>query len=96
MTSTGETAQGKINGELLFASWGNQRGEQTAKGLVSEIDAHGNALRIEWSNGVVFSRSFASLSRKPAVKAPVHEKIDQKIRVKSIDKLVLPWNLKEH
>lgn len=88
--STGETAQGKIQGERLFASWRNRRGEQTAQGLVSEVDSQGKALRIEWSNGFVFSRSFASQSTKPAVKAPVLGKIDQKVQVKPVEEARIP------
>jgi photosystem II stability/assembly factor-like uncharacterized protein len=60
VASTGETAQGEVEGEILFASWRSRKGEQSARGAIVKVDDQGKALRIEWSNGVVFSRSFAA------------------------------------
>lgn len=50
-----ETASGTINGNSVTASWRNPRWTGSGTGTV-ERDANGRAMRIRWSNGVVFER----------------------------------------
>ncbi|MCU0237490.1 MAG: hypothetical protein MUC72_10445 [Acidobacteria bacterium] len=54
--ATGEKAQGTIVGDALTVAWTNAQGSGTAKGRIAAKDAAGRATRIEWDNGVVFSR----------------------------------------
>ncbi|MCU0237489.1 MAG: hypothetical protein MUC72_10440 [Acidobacteria bacterium] len=54
--ATGEKAQGSINGDMLLVAWTNAQGSGTAKGKITAKDASGRATRIDWDNGVVFSR----------------------------------------
>ncbi len=54
--ATGEKAQGTIAGDMLTVEWTNPLGSGTAKGKIAAKDAAGRATRIEWDNGVVFSR----------------------------------------
>ncbi|GEM_PF-2136492 len=54
--ATGEKAQGTIAGDALTVAWTNALGSGTAKGRIAAKDAAGRATRIEWDNGVVFSR----------------------------------------
>ena len=54
--ATGEKAQGSINGDTLLVAWTNAQGSGTAKGKITTKDASGRATRIDWDNGVVFSR----------------------------------------
>jgi hypothetical protein len=54
--ATGEKAQGSIDGDTLLVSWTNAQGSGTAKGMITAKDASGRATRIDWDNGVVFSR----------------------------------------
>jgi hypothetical protein len=51
----GEAARGKLTGNNIEASWNGNWGSGSASGSV-EIDADGRAVRIRWSNGVVFTR----------------------------------------
>jgi hypothetical protein len=56
--STQERAQGTINGNTLSATWTTAGGGGgTATGTITRYDASGRAIRIEWSNGQVFSRN---------------------------------------
>jgi photosystem II stability/assembly factor-like uncharacterized protein len=52
----GQTATGTIDGSRLTAAWQAGRQRQSATGKVVAVDGGGRALRIEWSNKVVFSR----------------------------------------
>ncbi|MCU0592944.1 MAG: hypothetical protein MUC57_15905 [Desulfobacterales bacterium] len=54
--ATGEKAQGTIAGDVLTVTWTNPLGSGSAKGKIAAKDASGRATRIEWDNGVVFSR----------------------------------------
>ena len=62
---TNETAEGRLEGGILFATWGVGRTEQSVRGRVVETDERGRAIRIEWSNGVVFTRSFEERRDRP-------------------------------
>jgi hypothetical protein len=50
--------QGKISvkGDILSASWSNQKTSGSATGRITTVDANNRATRIEWSNGVIFTR----------------------------------------
>lgn len=52
----GQKATGQIQGNSVNASWQGPRGTGSAKGTV-ELDGQGRAVKIKWSNGVVFSRA---------------------------------------
>ena len=52
----GQDATGTIDGSRLTAAWGEGRRQQSATGNIIDVDESGRALRIEWSNGVVFLR----------------------------------------
>jgi photosystem II stability/assembly factor-like uncharacterized protein len=56
VASLGQAGEGTIEGERLQASWQTGRGSESASGLIVEADDAGRALRIEWSNKVVFHR----------------------------------------
>ena len=51
-----QTATGTIEGNRLTAAWQAGRQRQAATGKVVEVDGRGRAVRIEWSNKVVFFR----------------------------------------
>jgi TM2 domain-containing membrane protein YozV len=55
--STGETAQGTVNGNQLSAEWTNSGGKGSGTGTITEYDAQGRAITIQWSNGVKFART---------------------------------------
>jgi hypothetical protein len=80
VASTGETAQGEVEGEILFASWRSRKGEQSARGTIVKVDAQGKALRIKWSNGVVFSRSFAASDVTHGASGQVREEAGKQSR----------------
>lgn len=53
----GETGSGELTGTRnLKASWTNVNGSGSAEGSVGAVDANGRATRIDWTNGVVFTR----------------------------------------
>lgn len=52
----GEKATGTLRGDSMEARWVGALGPMTAAGRVTSVDQSGRALRIEWSNGVVFVR----------------------------------------
>ena len=52
----GQTATGTIDGNRLTAAWAAGRQRQSATGKIVGVDRAGRALRIEWSNKVVFFR----------------------------------------
>ncbi len=54
--ATGQTASGTISGRELKATWTTPRGSQSATGRIVEEGDDGRALRIRWSNGVIFTR----------------------------------------
>ncbi len=54
--TTGEKAQGTIDGDNLSVSWTNPLGSGSAKGKITAKDPSGRATRIQWDNGVVFKR----------------------------------------
>jgi len=45
-----------IKGDTLYASWKNNKTSGSATGRATQVDANNRATRIEWSNGVVFTR----------------------------------------
>ncbi len=51
-----EQGAGTLSGEEVSARWRGSGGAGSAKGRVTEVDATGQATRIEWDNGVVFFR----------------------------------------
>jgi len=61
-----QAATGSIEGNLLRASWRAGRESQSATGRVVDVDRNGRAVRIEWSNKVVF---FRDQGGKPGEKA---------------------------
>lgn len=50
-----ETGRGTINGNTISASWSGNNGSNSATGRII-TSGNGYAIRIEWSNGVVFTR----------------------------------------
>ena len=52
-----ERGQGTIDGTTMHASWKGMNGAGTGLAVIKVIDSDGNAHRIEWSNGVVFTRN---------------------------------------
>ena len=51
-----QTARGTISGQTLNVTWADEsRGNGSAKGTIV-LDSQGKAVRIQWSNGVVFTR----------------------------------------
>lgn len=48
-----ETATGTIDGNSLWANWGSNSGT----GSITHRSAYGDPIRIQWSNGNVFTRS---------------------------------------
>lgn len=55
---TGQIGKGNIEGETVFASWkGGPQGPGEAKGTIVHVNEDGVATRIEWGNGVVFTRN---------------------------------------
>jgi len=55
VASTGEQGKGTLSGSDIAAQFTGPRGAGSVKGRVV-VDAQGRATRIEWSNGVVFTR----------------------------------------
>jgi len=53
-----ESANGTINGAVLYANWGTGQGS----GRITQVDAQNRALRIQWDSGEVFERTAASAS----------------------------------
>ena len=51
-----EKGEGKLTGNSISASWSGPNGSGSASGTV-ERDANGNATRIHWNNGAVFTRN---------------------------------------
>ena len=51
-----QKAEGTITGKNLSATWSGPTGSGSATGTII-FDANGKAIRIEWSNGVVFIRN---------------------------------------
>ena len=56
ITPKNEQGRGTIQGASLTASWSGNNGSGTATGKVAKTGPDGRALRIEWSNGVIFFR----------------------------------------
>ena len=52
-----EKATGTINGQQLSASWQGDNGPSSATARITSVDANGCAIRIEFSNGAVFTRA---------------------------------------
>jgi hypothetical protein len=51
-----EQGRGTISGNNINASWSGDNGSGSANGRIMGVDSLNRASRIEWSNGVVFSR----------------------------------------
>ncbi len=45
-----------IDGDTLHATWNNPQTSGSATGHVTKFDENGRAIRIEWSNGAIFTR----------------------------------------
>ena len=56
VAATGEKGNGTLNGMAVAAKWASLLNSGSAKGKIAAVDANGRAIRIEWDNGVVFSR----------------------------------------
>lgn len=54
--ATGEKGSGSLDGMEVAAKWSSLLGSGSANGKITAVDASGRAIRIEWNNGVVFSR----------------------------------------
>jgi len=54
--SLGQKGSGYISGKDILTQWEGKSGPGSAKGRITQVDAGGGAVRIEWDNGVVFSR----------------------------------------
>lgn len=52
-----EKGEGTISGSVISASWSGTNGSGSATGTVTRVDEAGRATRIEWNNGVVFTRN---------------------------------------
>jgi len=55
VTAKSQTGEGTITGDSLSATWVDPQGRGGAKGKII-LDGQGKAIRIQWSNGVVFTR----------------------------------------
>jgi hypothetical protein len=51
-----ETAMGVVQGNRMRATWNGSNGAGTGEAKITRFDDQGRARRIEWSNGVVFTR----------------------------------------
>lgn len=51
-----ERGQGTISGNTIKASWSGDNGSGSASGRIIVVAPQNRANRIEWSNGVIFSR----------------------------------------
>jgi len=51
-----EKGRGTCHGKEISAMWSGSAGSGTAKGVITEVDNSGKAMRIEWDNGVIFFR----------------------------------------
>lgn len=51
-----ETAMGRVQGSTIQARWSGNNGDGSGVAVIKNIDGQGRAHRIEWSNGVVFTR----------------------------------------
>lgn len=52
-----EKAEGTINGIKVSVKWTGDRGAGSTTGVVTLIDETGKATRIEWNNGLIFTRN---------------------------------------
>ena len=73
---TNEKAKGVVEGDHIVAEWTGGIGAGRAEGHVAGMDETGRISRIEWSNGVVFTRSGGGRegAAKPAGPAVVKAK----------------------
>jgi len=75
-------ASGKIEGDRLSVSWVLANRKGTATGRITQRDRTGRAIRIEWSNGIFFTRSAAPALpiklTKPKAPAPQLKKPPKK------------------
>lgn len=76
--STGQVASGTINGRQLRAIWKTPGGNQSATGRIAEVSDDGRALRIQWSNLVVFTRP--SLGREKRIREEPHDFVQPEVR----------------
>ena len=65
VAATGEKGNGTLNGMVIAAKWSSLLSSGSAKGEITQVDAGGAALRIEWDNGVAFFRQGAATAQKP-------------------------------
>jgi hypothetical protein len=93
-----EQGAGTLSGEQVSARWRGRSSAGSANGRVVEVDATGQATRIEWDNGVVFFRKTgASPIQSPAPgeqKKILPQKLEglQVQELKVIPKLTGTWN----
>ncbi|HLF96432.1 MAG TPA: hypothetical protein VI457_04755 [Methylococcaceae bacterium] len=51
-----QTGKGTIEGDRIRATWSDRNGTGSGNGVIREKDSLGGAHRIEWDNGVVFTK----------------------------------------
>jgi hypothetical protein len=56
VVTLGQTATGTIQGIATTVAWSDRSGSGLAKGTIKVRDASGRPIRIEWNNGVIFTR----------------------------------------
>ncbi len=66
----GQTATGTIDGSRLTATWQAGRQRQSVTGKVAGVDGAGRAVRIEWSNKIVFFRDQGGEPEEQAERRP--------------------------
>lgn len=64
----GQKGSGKIEGRTLHATWATLGIPDSARGRITEVDQSGRAIRIEWSNDVIFTRPETSPGTRPEEK----------------------------
>jgi len=80
---TNEEAAGNIEGDHIFAEWSGRFGSGHAEGHIIETAPDGRVLAIEWTNGVVFTRTEgepASQAGREPVQHPEGEPAQQNER----------------
>jgi len=66
VAATGEQGSATVQGNSISASWKGAAGTGSAKGAVSVETPGGLATRMEWGNGVVFTRRAGVVTPKPS------------------------------
>jgi len=63
--NSNEQGKGEISGMKVKASWEGGAAPGSAEGQIVDPDAANGAMKIEWSNGVVFTRRAGAATAKP-------------------------------